>query len=295
MRFVWGETMDRHLESLFPRLRFTRRAFVATSVTAGFTLAAGPLAAETIIKTDTKGLTAGGIEIPAPDGAIGGYRAMPAKGGPFPVVLVVMEVFGLHEYIKDICRRLAKLGYMGVAPDLYARQGDLLRQTDIKEILKIVGAKPDSQLMSDLDATVAWAKASGKGDTGRLGITGFCNGGRTVWLYAAHNPALKAAVAWYGPLGGEPSANRPKSVLETVGDLKAPVLGLYGSADQGIPMAQIEKLKAELKADGKPGEIVVYPDTPHGFNADYRASYRKGPAEDGWKRMQAWFRQHGVA
>jgi carboxymethylenebutenolidase len=287
--------MDRHIESLFPRLRFSRRAFVATSITAGFTLAAGPLVAETIVKTDTKGLTAGDIEIPAPDGAIGGYRAMPAKGGPFPVVLVVMEVFGLHEHIKDVCRRLAKIGYMGVAPDLYARQGDLLHQTDVKQIMKIVSAKPDSQLMSDLDATAAWAKASGKGDIARLGITGFCNGGRTVWLYAAHNPALKAAVAWYGPLGGQPSANRPKSVLEMVGAVKAPVLGLYGGADQGIPMEQIDKLKAEIKADNKPCEIVVYPDAGHAFYADYRPSYRKGPAEDGWKRMQAWFRQHGVA
>ena len=287
--------MHSHFESLFPRVKFTRRGFVATSVTAGFTLAAGPLVAETIITTDTKGLTAGDIKIPAPDGTIGGYRAMPATGGPFPVILVVMEVFGLHEHIKDICRRVAKFGYMGVAADLYARQGDLLHQTDIKEIIKIIQAKPDSQLMSDLDASAAWAKASGKGDTTRLGITGFCNGGRTVWLYAAHNPDLDAGVAWYGPLGGPPTANRPKSVLDIVGDLKAPVLGLYGGADPGIPMDQIDKLKAEIKADGKPCQIVVYPDTPHAFNADYRPSYRKGPAEDGWKRMEAWFKQHGVA
>ena len=287
--------MDRYIQSLFPKLRFSRRAFVASSVTAGFTLAAGPLVAATIIKTDTRGLTAGDIKIPAPDGTIGGYRAMPAKGGPFPVVLVVMEVFGLHEYIKDICRRLAKLGYLAVAPDLYARQGDLLHQTDDKAIMRIVLAKPDSQLMSDLDATAGWAKASGKGDTARLGITGFCNGGRTVWLYAAHNPDLKAAVAWYGPLAGQPTGNRPKSVLDLAGDLRAPVLGLYGGADEIITKEQIDKMKAELKAANKPCEIVVYPDTPHGFNADYRPTYRKGPAEDGWRRMQAWFKQHGVA
>lgn len=287
--------MHDHVRSLFPPIRLSRRGFVATSVTAGFTLAAGPLMAETIIKTDTRGLTAGDIQIPAPDGTIGGYRAMPAQGGPFPVVLVVMEVFGLHEHIKDICRRLAKLGYMGVAPDLYARQGDLLKQTDIQGILKIIQAKPDGQLMSDLDATAAWAKASGKGDTTRLAITGFCNGGRTVWLYAAHNPDLDAAVAWYGQLGGHPSANRPKSVLDIVGQLKAPVLGLYGGADGGIPIDQIDKLKAEIKADKKPCEIVVYPDTGHAFFADYRPSYREGPAQDGWKRMQAWFKHNGVA
>ncbi|MGE5147110.1 MAG: dienelactone hydrolase family protein [Candidatus Eiseniibacteriota bacterium] len=287
--------MHDHVRSLFPRITLSRRGFVASSITAGFTLAAGPLMAETIIKTDTKGLTVGDIKIPAPDGTIDGYYAMPATGGPFPVILVVMEVFGLHEHIKDICRRLAKIGYMGVAPDLYARQGDLTKQTDIREIMKIILAKPDSQLMSDLDATTAWAKASGKGNVAKLGITGFCNGGRTVWLYAAHSSQLKAGVAWYGHLGGQPTPNRPKSVLELASQIKAPVLGLYGGADQGIPIEQIDKMKAELKADHKPCEIVVYPDTGHAFNADYRATYREGPAKDGWKRMQAWFKQHGVA
>jgi len=295
VRYPGRSSINSHLLSLFPSVKFSRRSFVATSITAGFTLAAGPLIAETIIKTDTKGLTAGDVKIPTGDGTLGGYRAMPAKGGPFPVVLVVMEVFGLHEYIKDICRRLGKLGYLAVAPDLYARQGDLTKATDIQEILKIVLSKPDSQLMSDLDATAAWAKASGKGNSAKLGVTGFCHGGRTVWLYAAHNPNLKAGVAWYGTLAGQPSAELPKFPLDLVGDLKAPVLGLYGGADGGIPMEQIDKMKAELKAAGKPSEIVVYPDTPHGFNADYRPTYRKGPADDGWKRMQAWFKQHGVA
>ena len=287
--------MHDHVKSLFPRVTLSRRGFVASSITAGFTLAAGPLMAETIIKTDTNGLTAGDIKIPAPDGTIDGYRAMPATGGPFPVVVVVMEVFGLHEHIKDICRRLAKIGYMGVAPDLYARQGDLAKQTDIKEIMRIVLSKPDSQIMSDLDATVAWAKASGEGDTGKLGITGFCNGGRSVWLYAAHSTQLKAGVAWYGHLGGQPTANRPKSVLELADQIKAPVLGLYGATDGGIPLDQVEKMRAELKAANKPCEIVVYPDTGHAFNADYRPSYRKEAAADGWKRMLAWFKQHGVA
>ena len=289
------QVMESHVRSLFPRVELTRRGFVATSVTAGFTLAAGPLVAETIIKTDTEGLTAGDITIPAPDGAIGGYRAMPATGGPFPVVLVVMEVFGLHEYIKDICRRVAKLGYMAVAADLYARQGDLTKLTTIPEIFKIVRAKPDSQLMSDLDATTAWAKASTKGDTTKLGVTGFCWGGRTVWLYGAHNPNLKAGVAWYGILAGQASPELPKFPIDVVPELKAPVLGLYGGADQGIPMDVVERMKAALKAAGKPSEIVVYPDAPHGFNADYRPSYRKEAAEDGWKRMQAWFKEHGVA
>jgi carboxymethylenebutenolidase len=287
--------MNSHLLSLFPNVKFSRRGFVATSITAGFTLAAGPLVAETIITTDTKGLTAGDIKIPTRDGELGGYRAMPATGGPFPVVLVVMEVFGLHEHIKDVCRRLGKLGYLAVAPDLYARQGDLTKLSNIQEIFKIVRAKPDSQLMSDLDATAAWAKASGKGDAAKLGVTGFCWGGRTVWLYATHNPNLKAGVAWYGILAGQPSAELPKFPVDVVADLKAPVLGLYGGADQGIPMDVVQKMQAGLKAAGKPSEIVVYPDTPHAFNADYRPSYRKDKAEDGWKRMQAWFKQHGVA
>ena len=287
--------MESHVRSLFPRVKFSRRGFVATSITAGFTMAAGPLVAETIIHTDTKGLTAGDIQIPAPDGTIGGYRAMPASGGPLPVILVVMEVFGLHEHIKDICRRLAKLGYLAVAADLYARQGDLLKQTSIQGIMGIVRSKPDKQLMSDLDATVAWAKASGKADIAKLGITGFCWGGRTVWLYAAHSTALKAGVAWYGILAGQHTAELTSFPIDIVPELKAPILGLYGGADQGMPPELIEKMRAEIKAAHKPDEIVVYPGAPHGFNADYRPSYRPEAAKDGWKRMQAWFKQHGVA
>jgi carboxymethylenebutenolidase len=224
------------------------------------------------------------------------YRAMPASGGPFPVVLVVQEIFGVHEHIKDVCRRFAKLGYCAVAPELYARQGDVSKMTDIQEIVNSVVAKvPDAQVMTDLDATVTWAEKSGKGDVKRLGITGFCWGGRVVWLYAAHNPRLKAGVAWYGRLVGQATDLTPKYPLDLVSDLKAPVLGLYGGADQGIPNDTVEKMQAALKAAGKPSEIVLYPDTPHGFYADYRASYRKEQAQDGWKRLQEWFKKSGAA
>jgi carboxymethylenebutenolidase len=280
-----------HVASLLPETRFSRRGFVVTSLAAGFALAVQPVAAATIA-TDSNGLTAGEVKIPVPDGEIPAYRAMPASGGPFATVLVIHEIFGVHEYIQDVCRRFAKLGYFAVAPVLYARQGDVSRIDSIGEIMRSVVAKvPDAQVAADLDATVAWAKGTGKADTGRLGVTGFCWGGRQVWLYAAHNPALKAAVAWYGPLSGPAHANP----LNLAPEINVPVLGLYGGADAGIPLASIERLRATLKAAGKPSEIVVYPDTPHGFHADYRPSYRPGPAKDGWARLQAWFKEHGVA
>src|SRR5262245_32146649 len=221
---------------------------------------------------------------------------MPSSAGPFPTILVVQEIFGVHEHIKDICRRLAKLGYFAVAPELYARQGDVSKLKDISEIIsKVVSKVPDKQVMSDLDATVAWAKKSGKADTDKLGITGFCWGGRIVWLYSAYNPNLKAGVAWYGRLVGKPDELHPKNPIDLVGDLKAPVLGLYGAADMGIPVDNVEKMRKALKDADKPAEIVLYTDTPHGFYADYRPSYRKENAEDGWKRLQAWFKKHGVA
>ncbi|HEY7315228.1 MAG TPA: dienelactone hydrolase family protein, partial [Gemmataceae bacterium] len=231
----------------------------------------------------------GDKEIPA-------YRAMPASGGPFPVILVVQEIFGVHEHIKDLCRRLGKLGYFAVAPELYARQGDVSKMTDIPEIIsKVVSKVPDEQVMSDLDAAVAWAKKTDKADTAKLGITGFCWGGRIVWLYAAHNPKLKAGVAWYGRLVGNKDELHPKNPIDLAASLKAPVLGLYGAADTGIPVDTIEKMRKTVKDEKKEAEIVVYPDTPHAFNADYRPSYRKDKAEDGWKRMLAWFKKHGVA
>jgi len=288
--------MKEDLLSLTPESAgVTRREFVVTMLASGFALATQPVAAETI-STDAAGLVAGEIQIPAADRNIPAYRAMPATGKAFPVVLVVQEIFGVHEHIKDVCRRLAKLGYMALAPELYARQGDVSKMADFKEILSTVVAKvPDAQVMSDLDATVAWAKASGMADTAKLGITGFCWGGRIVWLYAAHNPQVKAAAAWYGRLVGSPSELQPKQPIDIAASLKVPVLGLYGGDDQGIPLASVEQMRAALKAAGNPSEIVVYPDTPHAFHADYRPSYRKEPAQDGWKRMQTWFKQHGVA
>jgi carboxymethylenebutenolidase len=286
--------MHEELISFLPKLDFTRRGFVVTSLATGFALAVQPVSAETIT-TDTKDLEAGEVKIPTTDGEMPGYRAMPAKGENFPVVLVVQEIFGVHEHIKDICRRLAKLGYLAVAPELYARQGDVSKLTEFPEILKIVNTVPDKQVMSDLDAAAAWAKKSSKGDTSKLGVTGFCWGGRIVWLYAAHNKDLKAGVAWYGRLVGTADELHPKHPLDLAASLKAPVLGLYGGDDMGIPNDTVEKMQAALKEAKQPSEIVLYPKTPHGFHADYRPTYRKTEAEDGWKRLQAWFKQHGVA
>ena len=245
--------------------------------------------------TDADSLTAGEVKIPTSDGSLPAYRAMPSQGGPFATILVVQEIFGVHEHIKDVCRRLAKLGYLAVAPELYARQGDVSKLSDSTEIQKVVSKVPDSQVMADLDATAGWAKDSGFGNIRKLGITGFCWGGRIVWLYAAHSTQLKAGVAWYGRLLGKPSEMQPQHPIDIVGALKAPVLGLYGGNDPGIPLETVEQMKQALKAAGNSSEIIVYPDTPHGFHADYRPSYRKEQAQDGWKRLQTWFRQHGVA
>jgi carboxymethylenebutenolidase len=286
--------MHDDLTRLEPKLDFNRRDFVVTSLAAGFALAVQPVSADTIT-TDTKGLDAGEVKIPTTDGQIPGYRAMPDKGGPFPTVLVVQEIFGVHEHIKDICRRLAKLGYFAVAPELYARQGDVSGLTNFQDILKIVSKVPDAQVMSDLDAAVAWAKASGKADTSKLAITGYCWGGRIVWLYAAHNPDLKAGAAWYGRLTGDQDELHPKHPLDVVASIKAPILGLYGAADQSIPVKTVDQMRDAMKAAGKTTEIIVYPDTPHAFFADYRPSYRQDKAEDAWKRMLDWLKKNGVA
>ena len=287
---------DMHIRSLVPPTDVSRRGFVVTSLASGFALAVQPVCAQTMITTDTNGLLANEVKIPAAGGDIPGYAAMPASGGPFPTVLVIQEIFGVHEHIKDICRRLAKLGYFAAAPALYAREGDVSGMSDIQEIVsKVVARVPDAQVASDLDATVAWAKGTGKADTARLGVTGFCWGGRQVWLYAAHNPNVKAAVAWYGAVKRPGTDLQPKNPLDLVGQLKVPVLGLYGGADPGIPVDTLEEMKTALKAAHNPSEIVIYPDTPHGFNADYRPSYRPDQAKDGWSKMQAWFKQHGVA
>jgi len=287
--------MHDETRSGMPTFDLSRRGFAVTSLAAGFALAVQPVSAQTIT-TDTEGLEAGEVQIPVSDGQIPAYQARPAKGGPFPVILVVQEIFGVHEHIKDICRRLAKLGYLAVAPALYARQGDVSNIQDFREIItKVVSKVPDAQVMTDLDATVAWAKASGKGDTAKLGITGFCWGGRIVWMYTAHNPNVKAGVAWYGRITSPPDPLHPKNPIDVAGSIKAPVLGLYGAADQGIPVESVEKMRAALKAANSPSEIVIYPDTPHGFYADYRPSYRKDKADDGWKRLLAWFKANGVA
>jgi carboxymethylenebutenolidase len=288
--------MQEDLRSLLPSVSFSRREFVVTTLAAGFAAAVQPVSADTI-KTNSDGLEAGEVKIPVKDGTIPAYRAAPSEGKDHPVVLVVEEIFGVHEHIKDVCRRFAKLGYFAVAPELFSREGDVSKMENIQDIIsKVVSKVPDEQVMSDLDATVEWAKKSGKADTSKLAITGFCWGGRVVWLYAAHNPGLKAGVAWYGRLVGPTSKLQPKHPIDLVGSLKAPVLGLYGGADPGIPVASVEQMRKALKDAGKEGdEIIVYPDTPHAFHADYRPSYRKGPAEDGWKRLLAWFKKNGVA
>ena len=284
------------LQGLLPKADFSRRDFVMTGLTTGFALSVQPVMAQTVITTDANGLEAGEVQIPVAGGSLPAYRAMPNAGGPFPVILVNAEIFGVHEHIKDVCRRLGKLGYMAIAPEVFARLGDISKAPDGQTAMRdFVGKTPDAQEMSDLDATVAWAKGTGKADANRLGITGFCRGGRTVWLYAAHNPDVKAAVAWYGPLAFPVNELHPKNAIDVAADLKAPVLGLYGGADPGIPVEQLEKLKAALAAAKQPSEIVIYPDTGHAFNADYRPSYRPEAAKDGWNRMLAWFKKNGVA
>jgi carboxymethylenebutenolidase len=280
--------------SLVPKIDLSRRLFAVTSLAAGFASAVTPVSAATIT-TDAAGLDTGEAKVRVPDGEIPAYYARPKGTGPFPTILVVQEIFGIHEYIKDVCRRFGKEGYLAVAPALYAREGDVATMSDINQILSQVVAKvPDAQVMQDLDATAAWAKAEGRGDTSQLGITGFCWGGRFVWLYAEHSPELKAGVAWYGRLAGDTDPLRPKNPIDLVDQLKAPVLGLYGGKDQGIPVASIERMREAVRQAGKTAELQVYPEADHGFHADYRPSYDEAAAKDGWVRCLAWFRQHGV-
>jgi len=284
-------------DSLTPTRDFTRRSFVQTAVGSGFAAAVLPVSAQTIT-TDTAGLTAGVVNIPVGGSSIPAYRAAPEGKTGLPVILVLSEIFGVHEHIADVARRFAKLGYLAIAPELFIRQGDAKAYTDIPKLqAEVISKVPDEQVLADLDASVAWAKANG-GDTSRLGVTGFCWGGRIVWLYTAHNPAVKAGVAWYGRLVGNATPLTPKHPVDVAGKLAGPVLGLYGGADAGIPLDTVDKMKAAL-ASGSPAakksEFVVYPDTPHAFHADYRPSYRKEAAEDGWKRAVAWFKANGVA
>ncbi|MEH1822268.1 MAG: dienelactone hydrolase family protein [Nostoc sp.] len=272
----------------------TRRKFIATATLAtGFALAVQPISAQ-VITTDDKGLVAGAVKIPVKDGEIPAYRAAPATGENFPIVLVIQEIFGVHEHIQDITRRFARLGYLAIAPELFIRQGDVSKLSSIDEIRPIVAKVPDAQVLSDLDATVDWAKKSAKGNGKKLGITGFCWGGRITWLYTAHNPNVKAGVAWYGRLVGDATELQPQYPIDIVSTLKAPVLGLYGGKDTGIPLDTVEQVRDRLKSSSSKSEIIVYPDAPHAFFADYRPSYREKEAKDGWKRLLAWFKQNGV-
>jgi len=271
-----------------------RRGFIMGSLMMGFTMATAHGQAAPI-HTDANGLTAGEVQVPVRDGSLPAYAASPAGGGTHPVVIVIEEIFGIHEYIKDICRRLAKQGYMAVAPEFYARLGDLSKMTDVQQIIRdVISKAPDAQFQSDLAAAVAWAQASGRGDRTRLAVTGFCRGGRQTWLTAESNPEVKAAVAWYGPVAGPTSDIQPRTPMDLAAQLKCPLLGLYGGADTSIPVEQVRAAEAKAKAAGKVVEIVVYPDAPHGFHADYRPSYRKEAAEDAWQRMLAWFKRYGV-
>jgi carboxymethylenebutenolidase len=285
------------LDSLTPSRDFSRRDFVRTTVGSGFAAAVLPVGAQTI-KTDTTGLTVGEVTVMVGDFKMPVYRAQPAGKSNLPVVLVISEIFGVHEHIADVARRFAKAGYLAIAPELFVRQGDAQSYGEIAKLLsEVVNKVPDAQVMGDLDACVAWAKANG-GDTSKLAITGFCWGGRITWLYNAHNPGVKAGVAWYGRLVGAPSALAPKNPIDLVGNLNGPVLGLYGGNDPGIPQDSVDKMKAALAGGSgaaKKSEFVVYPDAPHAFHADYRPSYRKDAADDGWKRCLAWLKSNGVA
>lgn len=277
---------------------FSRRRFVRTAVGTGFAAAALPVMAQTVVKTDSAGLITGEVSIPVGNFKMPAYRAAPAGRTNAPVVLVVSEIFGVHEYIADVARRFAKAGYFAIAPEMFIRQGDAASYGEVaKLIAEVISKVPDEQVMGDLDATLAWAKAEGA-DTSKTAVTGFCWGGRITWLYTAHNPAVKAGVAWYGRLVGNSTPLTPRHPVDVVGSLNGPVLGLYGEKDTGIPLDTVERMKAALaggNAAAKASRFVIYPDAPHAFHADYRPSFRKEAADDGWKQCLAWFKTHGVA
>ena len=287
--------LDQDVKGLLPEKNFDRRDFIWTALGASAALAISGEASAQEITTDAGGLDAADVAIPTSTGPIRGYRAMPASGGAFPLVLVAAEIFGLNHYMKDICRRLAKAGYYAIVPDLYARKADLTKIDSMDEIRKVVSTKFDTELVSDYDATIEFARTERKSDMARRAMTGFCRGGRTPLVYAASNPKLRAVVAWYGPVGGATNEYTPRTVMDRVNELKVPVLGLYGAKDAGVPIAQVEKFFAALKTAGTPCELVIYPEAGHGFHADFRPdSYRKADAEDGWRRMLDWFRKYGV-
>lgn len=290
------------INSLSPKTESgsSRRGFLQGSIAAGFAAAVaptGPLLAQ-VIKTDTVGLTAGMVEIPTPDRKIPAYRAMPAGKTSLGIVIVVHEIFAVHEYIQDVCRRFAKQGYLAIAPDFFVRQGDVNAHKSIPDIFaNVVSKVSDTQVLGDVDATMAWAAANG-GDASKVGITGFCWGGRIVWMASAANPKLKAGVAWYGRLMTMVNQATPTHPHDIADKLNWPVLGLYGGKDDGIGLDTVEEMKTRLSFGGKASqesEFVIYPDAPHAFHADYRPSYRKEAAEDGFKRAIAWFKKYGVA
>lgn len=284
------KTNNPDFDSLVPAVGFSRRGFVVTALGAGFALATQPVMAQNVIKTDTTGLTAGAVRI----GELAAYRAQPTDGKNLPTVLVVSEIFGVHEYIADVCRRFAKLGFLAIAPELFARHGDPRKLSNVQDILSSVISKvADKEVMADLDACADWAGSHG-GDPARLGITGFCWGGRIAWLYSAHNPAVKAGVAWYGRIDGEVNDRTPRWPLDVVGEIKGAVLGLYGGQDQGIPLDDVEAMQSAAQKAGGKSQLHVYPDAPHAFHADYRPTYRQEAAQDGWQRLQVWLKQHGL-
>ena len=285
-------------DSLTPHQDFTRRSFVQTAIGSGFAAAVLPVVAQNVVTTPSDGLTVGEVMIDVNGFKMPAYRAAPAGGKNLPVVLVISEIFGVHEHIADVAKRFARQGYLAIAPEMFVRQGDAGSYGEMAKLMsEVISKVPDAQVMGDLDATVVWAAANG-GDTTRLGITGFCWGGRITWLYAAHNPQVKAGVAWYGRLVGNATALTPRHPVDAVGDLKGAVLGLYGEKDTGIPLDTVEKMKTALAAGSaaaKRSEFVVYPDAPHAFHADYRPSFRPAAAQDGWARCLAWFKANGVA
>ena len=289
--------IQEEFDTLVPAGGLHRRTFVGTALGGAFAAAVLPVTAQTVVSTDTAGLVAGEVRIPVGGQEIPAYRAAPAGGASPPVVLVISEIFGVHEHIADVARRFAKAGYMAIAPEMFVRQGDAKAYTEVARLVaEVISKVPDAQVMADLDATVAWARAQG-GDTSRLGVTGFCWGGRITWMYAAHQPAVKAGVAWYGRLVGQASELTPRHPVHVAAALHAPVLGLYGGKDTGIPLDTVEQMKSALatgNAAAQKSRFVVYPEAPHAFHADYRPSYRKEAAQDGWSRCLEWFKTHGV-
>ncbi|NYE63918.1 carboxymethylenebutenolidase [Duganella sp. 1224] len=292
------DDLTRDAESLLTKTSLSdgvdRRGFLKTALGTGFAAATLPVMAQNVIKTDTAGLTAGTIQVNVNGQNVPVYRAQPEGKTNLPVILVISEIFGVHEHIADVARRFAKQGYLALAPDLFIRQGDPTKVTSIADLQRdIISKTPDAQVFTDLDAVVAWAKANG-GNPDKIAITGFCWGGRITWLYAAHNPSIKAGVAWYGRLMGETNANFPRHPVDVAGTLSVPVLGLYGAKDTGISQESITVMKAALAQGPNKSTFVIYPNSGHAFHADYRPSYVEADAKDGWGRTLAWFKQHGV-